>query len=137
MVKTKKVKITVKPVNNERYGDESIVTRDRDLTQGEIDEIYDKAKQRKIEAEAKESPIQPDEPSVAAPKKKGLLKLKCECGHVANISDEVIEDGLSWSMLIGNNHFLTLACEKCGSKLTMYIEEITDQDELPKEGNAE
>jgi hypothetical protein len=69
------------------------------------------------------------------PSRKGLLKVKCSCGNIANLSEEVIEDGLSWSMLIGNEHFLTLMCPKCNAKLTMYIEEI--QDELPEESKQE
>jgi hypothetical protein len=135
----KKIKVTVKPVVDERYesyGDEGIVTRDRDLTESEIQEIKDKARGISNEQQAKESPIQPDEPTVKPPTKKGLLKLKCACGRIANITDEIIEDGLSWSMIIGNNHFLTLHCDECNNELTMFIEEIVD-DELPEESKQE
>jgi hypothetical protein len=92
------------------------------LTSDEIAEIYAQAEQRKVESE---------EPMERPPSKKGILKCKCACGRVANISEEIVEDGLSWSMIIGNEHYLTLHCEECGSTLTMFI------DELSEEGNQE
>jgi predicted nucleic-acid-binding Zn-ribbon protein len=127
MGKKKQVLVTID------NGDEGIVTKDRDLTQGEIDEIYDKARSMSNN-KVKLSEDISEEPSSAKPHMKGILKLKCQCGRVTNISDEVIEDGLSWSMIIGNDHFLTLHCDECGSELTMFIEEIVG-DELPKESN--
>jgi hypothetical protein len=114
----------------ERYSnteDVPIVTKDRDLTKEEIDEIYGAAQARKDAFEASQS----EEPRDRVPSKKGLLKCKCICGRVANISEEIVEDGLSWAMVIGNDHFLTLHCEECGSNLTMFI------DELPEESNEE
>jgi predicted nucleic-acid-binding Zn-ribbon protein len=76
---------------------------------------------------------------VEVPHRKGILKVKCSCGNVANVSDEIIEDGLSWMMIIGNEHYLTLHCEDCGTTMTMYIEEITGdkENELPQESNKE
>jgi len=68
---------------------------------------------------------------------KGLLKLKCGCGSTSTVSEEVIEDGLNWTMLIGEDHFIAVMCPDCGAKLTMYIEEITESDELPKESIEE
>ena len=100
----------VRDEEDERYGDEGIVTRDRDLTEYEIEEIYDKAK-RHIENDGVKEIVpveEPPEPEI--PHKKGLLKIKCACGRTSNVSDQVIEDGLSWSMLIGNDHYMTLAC---------------------------
>jgi predicted nucleic-acid-binding Zn-ribbon protein len=76
------------------------------------------------------------EPVVYLPKK-GLLMCECACGNKTRMSDEVIQDGLSWSMIIGNDHYLTLSCKECGSSLKMYIKEITTEDELPKESNQE
>ena len=102
----------------EEYGDEGIVTKDRDLTPEEIEELQGRY-------------LPPDE-TPEYPPKKGLLKCKCKCGHVGNISEQVIEDGLTWSFVIGNDHFIGLHCEECGAELTMFIEEIVD-DELPKE----
>lgn len=115
---------------NERYGDEGVVTRDRDLTEDEIREIYDKAATMTSTSTA-------EEPSEAPPSRKGILKLKCACGCVSKVSDNVIEDGLSWSMIIGNDHYLTLHCPECDSELTLFIEEILDRDELSEEGNKE
>ena len=78
---------------------------------------------------------QPEEPNEHT-SLKGLLKLKCECGSVTKVSDEIISDGLTWTMLIGNDHWLTFMCPECGSKLTMFIEQI-QEDELPQESNKE
>lgn len=79
---------------------------------------------------------QPEQPR-QYPSLKGVLKLKCSCGAVSTVSEEVIEDGLSWTMLIGNEHFLKLMCPECESNLTMFIEQIQDEDELPEESNKE
>jgi predicted nucleic-acid-binding Zn-ribbon protein len=105
---------------SEDYGDEGVVTKDRDLTPEELEELKGRY-------------LSPDE-TPEYPTRKGLLKCRCKCGHIGNISDEVIEDGLSWSFIVGNDHFITLHCEDCGSDLTMFIEEIVE-DELPKESN--
>jgi hypothetical protein len=121
MGRHKKVEVTPKgePVIIES-DDNVTVTRDRDLTEEELLELRGRYEQPEEEE-------QTDRP----PSKKGILKVKCVCGRVANVSDEVIEDGLSWSMIIGNDHFLTLHCEECGSNLTLFI------DELSEEGNKE
>jgi hypothetical protein len=71
------------------------------------------------------------------PAKLGRLKVKCKCGSVVNLSEDIIEHGLSWTMLIGNDHFMKLMCQSCGSELTMFIEEILDKDELLQESNEE
>jgi len=128
----KKIKVVNTEVIDERYGDEGIVTRDRDLTNDEIQEIYDKAKEYKMKSEEAKPIDAPDTP--APPHKKGKLKLRCACGRVNDITEEIIEDGLSWSMIVGNDHYLTLHCDECSSQLTMYIEEITG-DELSEEGD--
>jgi hypothetical protein len=109
------------PITQE-YGDEGVVTKDRDLTPEEIQEIY---------ASQKGTSSEPNE----YPSRKGIVKVECACGRIANVSEEIIEDGLSWSMIIGNDHFLTLHCDECGSKLTLFIDEIKPEDELPKESN--
>lgn len=127
----KKVKVVSKGQPIEEYGDEGIVTRDRDLTNEEIQEIYDRA--REIRDKDQVTPVTPLDPTHH---KKGNLMLKCGCGRIAPVTEEIIEDGLSWSMIIGNDHYLTLHCDECESKLTMYIQEITD-DELSEEGNKE
>jgi hypothetical protein len=116
----KEVEVTPKgePVVIEQ-NDDVTVTRDRDLTNEELEELRGRYEQP--------TEMEP----VDTIHKKGILKVKCVCGRVANVSDQVIEDGLSWSMIIGNNHFLTLHCEECGSNLTLFI------DELPEEGNQE
>jgi hypothetical protein len=69
--------------------------------------------------------------------RKGRLRCKCACGNDTLITDEVIQEGLNWNMIVGAEHYLQLHCEECGSDLKMYIEEIFEQDELPKEGNKE
>jgi hypothetical protein len=128
----KKRQIVEIPVERyENTEDIPVVTKDRDLTPEEISEMYEKAAANKEAFEAANEP-----PGERPPAKKGILKCKCACGRVANISEEVVEDGLSWSMIIGNDHFLTLHCEECGSNLTMFIDEILG-DELPEEGNKE
>ena len=69
--------------------------------------------------------------------RRGILKVKCKCGNVTNISEEVIEDGLNWTMLIGNDHFLTLTCEICKSELTMFIDEILEGNAISEKSNEE
>ena len=69
------------------------------------------------------------------PTRRGILKTACSCGETSNLSDEVIENGLSWSMIIGNDHHLTLMCPKCNAKLKMFIEEI--HNGLPEESVKE
>ena len=91
------------------------VTKDRDLTPEELEELRGRYEQSEY--------IEP----IDTIHRKGILKVKCACGRVANVSDEVIEDGLSWSMIIGNDHFLTLACEECGSNLTLFIDELSEE----------
>jgi hypothetical protein len=127
MAKKKQVLVTI---DNDEYGDEGIVTKDRDLTQEEIDEILDKAKTGDLQDGKLYTPEEPANTHHS----KALLKLKCSCGRICNVSDEVVEDGLSWSMVVGNDHYLTLHCDECGNELTMYLEEIVD-NELPKESN--
>jgi hypothetical protein len=106
--------------DDKEYGDEGVVTKDRDLTEDELDELRGR--------------YLPPEEEPEYPIRKGLLKCRCKCGHVGTISEQVIEDGISWSFIVGNEHYVTLRCEKCESELTMFIEEIVD-DELPKESN--
>jgi predicted nucleic-acid-binding Zn-ribbon protein len=76
-------------------------------------------------------------PSEQEPHRKAYAKIKCSCGNVENVSEQIIEDGLSWMMVIGNDHYLTLHCNKCNAELTLFLEEILDRDELPQEGNKE
>jgi hypothetical protein len=76
-------------------------------------------------------------PPELPPSRKGILKVKCKCGSIVNLSEDIIEHGLSWTMLIGNDHFMKLMCQSCDSELTMFIEEILDEDELLQESNKE
>ena len=77
----------------------------------------------------------------AEPTRYGRLKCKCACGNVSFMTDDIIDEGISWTMIIGNDHFMNMHCEECGADLTMFIEEIykdetkEDEDELPKESN--
>jgi predicted nucleic-acid-binding Zn-ribbon protein len=107
----------------EEYGDEGVVTKDRDLTEEEVNEIIEKNKMLNDHGD-----IDPE------PARKGLVKVKCKCGAVSTVSDEVVENGLSWSMIIGDDHFVTLSCPECEASLTLFIEEIVD-NELPEESN--
>jgi predicted nucleic-acid-binding Zn-ribbon protein len=131
MGRKKKVILDVTP--EVVYQDEDItVTKDRELTTEELDEIYKNVGERLDSQEAQVSieEVVPD----TMPKRKGLLKVKCKCGNISSMSEQIIEDGLVWSMIIGNDHYMTLACPDCGANLTMYIDEIIN-DELPKESN--
>jgi len=76
-------------------------------------------------------------PVDALPTRKGLLKTRCKCGHVSTVSPEPIDNGLTFTMLMGNEHFITLVCEECGSQITMFIEEILENNELSQEGDEE
>jgi hypothetical protein len=90
----------------------------------------------RVSREAQAVPIElVEDTEIPVPHRKGLLKVKCSCGNESNISDEIVEDGLSFMMIIGNDHKLSLHCEECGTTMTMYIEEI--KDELPQESNKE
>jgi predicted nucleic-acid-binding Zn-ribbon protein len=114
-------------IEEPEYGDEGVVTKDRDLTP---DEINDKARYDDLQ----DDKLYEGEPTQKEPPRRGIVKLKCKCGITSTVSDDVIEDGLSWTMIIGNNHFMTLKCPECESELTLFIEEI-DKNELPKESN--
>lgn len=78
-----------------------------------------------------------DEPIAQPPARKALLRLKCSCGEVTNISDEVIEHGLNFTMIIGNDHHLILSCPACRSSMTMFLDEIDDRNELQEESNKD
>jgi hypothetical protein len=71
------------------------------------------------------------------PTRRGHLKMKCSCGRVSNISEDVIEDGLSFTMIVGAENYITLHCDECDSEITMFIEEILEDNELPQESNKE
>ena len=71
------------------------------------------------------------EVEVKPPSLKGYLKVKCTCGYDGNVTDEVIEDGISWMMLFNNDHWLQLTCPECHTALKMYLEEIKDNEETP------
>lgn len=111
----------------ENSEDIPIITKDRDLTPEEIIEMQNQISDAHNAAEEIKEMHH----------KKGILKCKCACGRIANVSDEVVEDGLSWSMIIGNEHYLTLSCEECGSSLTLFIDEIHPEHELSEEGNQD
>jgi hypothetical protein len=104
---------------------------DRDITLEEVERIQDEATEEsymaRYAADTQEK----------FPTRKAYLMTKCSCGRVAKISEDVIDDGLSWSMIVGNEHFLTLRCDECGSEITMYLEEILEEDELSQEGDKE
>jgi predicted nucleic-acid-binding Zn-ribbon protein len=108
-------------VDIEEYGDEGIVTKDRDLTEEEMNEILNKSQESEVE-----------EPRDSQPPRKALVKVKCKCGKTSSVSEQIIEHGLSWSMIIGDNHFVTLSCPECESSLTLFLDEIVG-DELPEE----
>lgn len=76
-------------------------------------------------------------PMPEPPTRTGYLTAKCKCGNHTRMSDEVVRDGLSWTMIIGNDHYITLGCTECGASVTMFIEEIIDENELPEESNKE
>lgn len=83
--------------------------------------------------------IRPADDTTALPAeeyhKKGILKVKCKCGHVNNVTDEVIIDGISWTMLIGNEHFVRLTCPECESELTLFIDEIIEDNAISEKSN--
>jgi hypothetical protein len=87
----------------------------------------------KIAAEQASEPQTEQEPPY--PHKTGYLRLKCSCGNICNISDQLIEDGLHWTMLFDNDHYLRLNCPNCKVEMKMYLEEL--KDELSQESNTE
>lgn len=101
------------------------------------DPIIRESTQEEIDALSEQQAAEPqvDTPEEAPPKKKGYLKLECSCGNVCKVSEQIIEDGLSWTMLYDNNHFLQLSCPSCKATLKIYLEEI--KDELPQKSNTE
>ena len=76
-------------------------------------------------------------PMPEPPTRCGYLTARCNCGNKTKMSDEIIKDGISWTMIVGNEHYITLNCSECGAGLTMFIEEIIDENELPEESNKE
>ena len=78
-----------------------------------------------------------ESPTEAPPKRKGNLKIKCGCGAVTLVTEDVVTDGLSMTMLVGSEHYITLSCPECKANITMFIDEIIDKDELQEESNKE
>jgi hypothetical protein len=97
-----------------------------------VDEVTQEVADRISDEQAKEPQL---EDFTAPLPKKGHLKLQCSCGHECNISEDIIEDGLGWTMLYDNDHYLLLVCPKCGHSMKMFLQEL--KDELPQESNTE
>lgn len=68
--------------------------------------------------------------------RKGNLRCECKCGCKTNITDEIINDGLNWTMIVGSEHYMKLVCPECGAWLKMYIEEIVG-DAVSEESNKD
>lgn len=96
-----------------------------------VQEVVDTVIEKQGEALPVSAPVE------IYPTRRGYLMCKCGCGELTRISDEVIEDGLSWSMIIGSEHYLTLYCSKCEARLTMYIEETTEENDLSEKSTEE
>jgi len=107
------------------------------LTEG-MEEIKqpDKLLPEMVESQENNEYIAAEAKQEVYPTRKGRLMVTCGCGRVFRITDDIIEDGINFTMIVGEDAYIKLHCDECGSDLKLSLIEI-DEEELQQESNKE